>query len=442
MATTAMQPQLAGWPAMRLLTRFTNDPLAAIERLHADYGDRAFVRLPGEDLIVLARPDDIGALLVQHADAVHKSATMRRLKMVVGEGLLTAEGDTWRARRKLAAPSLKRARIAAYGEAMVRHADTLATEWLAAPTRDDLQLDMMAVTLKIVVECLLGTDLPGEVAAVDRAMHDVMEAYGHIVHSARRLLPTWWPSRYRRQLRRGRARLDAILLAVIAARRADPSGDDLLARLISAQVEEGVILDDAALRDEVATMFIAGHETTALALTYALLLLAQHPDALARLEAEVDALGGPPTMADLQRLPWAGAVIDEAMRLYPPAWVMGREVIQDIPDFPAGGLKAGAQVVMVPWLVHRDPRWWTDPLRFDPQRWIDAPRPPRFTYLPFGAGPRVCIGNHFARMEAILVLVTLLRRVRVQVPDGYVARLQPSITLRLRDPLPIRLTPR
>lgn len=442
MTTTVMRPQLAGWPAVRLLTRFTNNPIAAVERLQADLGDRAYVRLPGEHLIMLARPDDIGAILVRHADAVHKSSTMRRLRMVIGNGLLISEGDIWRERRKLAAPSLKRKQIAAYGDAMVRHADALATAWLAAPRRADLQHDMMEITLKIVVECLLGTDLPGDIAEVDAAMHDVMDAYGNIVHSARRLLPEWWPGVYRRKLRRGRARLDRVLLAVIAARRADPSGDDLLARLIRAQEDEGVVLDDAALRDEVATMFIAGHETTALALTYALMLLGQHPDALAALESEVDALGGPPTMADLKRLPWTGAVVDEAMRLYPPAWAMGREVIRDIPDFPAGGLRKGTQLVMPPWLVHRDPRWWPDPLRFDPQRFIDTPRPARFTYLPFGAGPRVCIGNHFARMEAILVLATLLQRTTVTIPPGYVPHLEPSVTLRLRDPLPVQISPR
>lgn len=442
MTSTTLRPQLAGLPALRLMTRFTNDPIAALERMHAEFGDRAYVRLPGERLIMLVRPDDIGAALVQHADAFHKSATMRRLKMIVGEGLLTTEGDTWRARRRLAAPSLKKKQIAAYGDAMVRHADDLVGAWLASPARSDLQVDMMAVTLKIVVECLLGADLSADVRAVEEAMDDVMDGYSHIVHSALRLLPEWWPSRHRRRLRRGRARLDRILYAVIAARRADPSGDDLLARLIRAQSDEGIALDDVALRDEVATMFLAGHETTALALTYALLLLGQHPDARARLEEEVDALTDRPTMADLGRLPWTGAVVDEALRLYPPAWVIGREVMRPIPDFPAGGLEPGAQIIMVPWLLHRDRRWWTDPLRFDPQRWIDTPRPARFTYLPFGGGPRVCIGNHFARMEAILVLATLLRRARVEVPTDYAARLQPSITLRLRDPLPVRITPR
>lgn len=432
MTVTVMQPQVSGVPALKLLRTFGKDPLGTLGRMQARFGDRAHTKLPGEVLLALNRPGDVGAVLVTYADAMHKSATGRRMKMIVGEGLLTSEGATWRTRRRLAAPSLKRGQIAAYGDAMVRHAGALADELAARPGETDLQVDMMSVTLKIVLECLLGADLPpGGLETVERAMDDVMGGYSDIVHSALRLLPAWWPSRPRSRLLRGRAALDEVLRAVIAQRRADPSGDDLLARLIRAQADEGVTLDDTALRDEVATMFLAGHETTALALTYALILLSKSPEALARVEAEADALSGPATMADLARLPYTAAVIDETLRLYPPAWIIGREATRDIPDFPAGPVAKGTQIIVTPWLMHRDPRWWPQPERFWPERWIDAPRPARYTYLPFGAGPRVCIGNHFARMEAILVLTTLARRVRVNIAPDYVITPRPSITLRL-----------
>lgn len=432
MTVTVMRPQLSGWPALKLLSTFGRDPLGTMTRLQARFGDRAHLRLPGETLIALTRPDDIAAVLVTCADSMHKSSTARRIRMIVGDGLLTTEGETWRDRRRLAAPSLKRSQIAAYGDAMVRHAEALAAELRARRGPIDLQDDMMSVTLKIVLECLLGADLPaGGIETVEHAMDDVMSAYSDVVHSPLRLLPEWWPSRARSRLLRGRRALDSVLNQVIAERRADPSGDDLLARLIRAQADEGVTLDATALRDEVATMFVAGHETTALALTYALILLAQDPAARAEVEAEADALTGSATMADLPRLPYTAAVIDETMRLYPPAWVLGREATRDIPDFPAGPIAKGTQILVLPWLVHRDPRWWPAPLQFKPERWIGTPRPARFTYLPFGGGPRVCIGNHFARMEAILVLTTLAGAVRVDVAPDFEIVPEPSITLRL-----------
>lgn len=440
MTVTVMQPQVSGLPALKLLRTFGKDPLGTIARLQAQLGDRAHTRLPGEVLLALSRPSDVGAVLVTYADAMHKSSTGRRMKMIVGEGLLTSEGETWRTRRRLAAPSLKRSQIAAYGDAMVRHAAALADDLAQRGGEVDLQVDMMSVTLKIVLECLLGADLPeGGLHTVETAMDDVMGGYGDIVHSTLRLLPEWWPSRPRSRLLRGRAALDKILRAVIAQRRADPSGDDLLARLIRAQADAGTMLDDTALRDEVATMFLAGHETTALALTYALILLSKNPAALAQVEAEADTLEGPATMADLARLPYTAAVIDETLRLYPPAWIIGREATRDIPDFPAGPVAKGTQIMVLPWLVHRDPRWWPEPLAFKPERWIDAPRPARFTYLPFGGGPRVCIGNHFARMEAVLVLTTLARTLRIKVAPGFEIVPRPSITLRLAGPVPAQV---
>jgi cytochrome P450 len=442
MQTATMQPHLAGLPALRLMLRFTRDPLEAVETLNARYGDRALTRLPGEDLLLLSRPDDIGAVLLKYADATHNSGTAQRLTVILGEGLLISEGDLWRTRRRLAAPSLKRKHIASYADAMVRHADVLADRLLQAPTRADLQTDMMDVTLRIVVECLLGSDLPGEVEAVDAAMQQVMQGFEKLAHSPLRLLPGWWPSRANWQLHQGRKRLDRILHAVIAARRANPEGDDLLARLIQAQVTEGVELSNTALRDEVATMFLAGHETTALTLTYALILLARHPEVRAQIEDEVDGLTGPPTVNDLKHLTLTGAVIDEALRLYPPAWVMGREATRDLPDFPAGPVKKGTQLILLPWVTHRDPRWWSEPLAFRPERWLNGVSRPRYCYLPFGAGPRVCIGNHFARMEAILVLAALTRRLRLQIPEDYEVRHRPSITLRLADALPARVQAR
>lgn len=438
------RPHVHGWPAVRTFRAFGRDPLAALDHAQATWGDRARFVVAGEHMVLLSDPEDIAEVLVTRASDFKKDVGTRRLQFIVGPGLLTLEGETWRQRRKLAAPSLKRAQIAHYAEVMVRHTEEAAREMAAHPSGRDLHADLMGVTLRIVVECLLGTNLPTALSVVEDAMADSVAGFAGWQQSWRRFLPNWVPTGPRRQMQRGAAALDGVIRAVIAQRRQDPSGDDLLSRLMRAQDEAGLGLDDEALRGEVATMFLAGHETTALSLLFAVFLLSRHPEARARAEAEVQAAAGdgPLGLDHVRHLPFTAAVISEAMRLYPPAWAVGREALTDLEDLRCGPVRKGTQMFISPWLVHRDARWYPEPLRFNPQRWIDQPvkERPRFTYLPFGGGPRVCIGNHFAEMESILVLATLLRRVRLDVPEAHVLKLRPSITLRPTEAVPVRVS--
>ena len=250
------------------------------------------------------------------------------------------------------------------------------------------------------------------------------------------LLP-WWqrlPTPGNRRFRRAKAEIDAVMYDTIARRRAgEKAGDDLLSRLLAARDEDGSRMSDRQLRDELVTLFLAGHETTALALSYSFYLLAQHPDAEARLAAELDEVlqGKPPTAADVPRLRSTEWVIKESMRLYPPATSIGREAVCDT---EIGGyfVPKGAQVSPVQWVVHRDARWFDDPEAFKPERWDNdlARRLPRCAYFPFGDGPRVCIGNQFAIMEAVLVLATVAQRYRLALAPGFQLELLPSVTLR------------
>jgi cytochrome P450 len=302
---------------------------------------------------------------------------------------------------------------------------------LQSGARRDLHLDMMQLTQRIVLRTLFGTDLELD---GDRVAHLIEVVMGQFTRDALgiwRLVPRWVPTPGRGRAREAIAELDATLGALIEARRAAGPGVDLLSRLIEARDDEGRGLDDVGLRDEVVTLFVAGHETTALALLWTLGLVAGSAEALERLHAEVDA--APP---DARDLPFTTAVIKESMRLLPPVWVVGREAVEPV-ELGDLVVPPGTQLLMSPWVVHRDPRWFDPPRRFVPERWLGDldKRIPRLAYLPFGGGPRICIGNHFALLEATLVL-SILTRAATFTPTGpFPPRLVPSVTLRPHGPV-------
>jgi cytochrome P450 len=346
----------------------------------------------------------------------------------------------------LMAPSFQRVEIAAYGSVMAER----AREFMAQQPTDtvfDMHSAMMHLTLDILVRCLFGTEVKRAVE-VELLLDPMLRDYVPPAVAWRVLLPEWVPLGSRRRLARVRRELDTILLELIAERRlradeeastsaAPPS--DLLGRLMLEQDAEGG-LSEAALRDEAMTLFLAGHETTALTLTYALRLLARHPRELGTLVAELSAVleGRLPTPSDLPQLPYARAVIEETLRLFPPAWALGREPREDV--VVAGvAVPKGTQVIVCPWVMHRDARFFAKPMRFWPERWITQPAPPRFAYLPFGAGPRVCIGSHFALAEAMLVLSVILQRAAPELVPQPELDLRPSVTLRPRGPVLMRL---
>lgn len=429
-----LPPGPPSFPLLGGLPWLVDDFLGAILRFRERYGDVVHIPMPRAEMFVLSHPDDIQAVLIGEHSHLIKDLVTQLLRRVVGEGLLTSEGETWKRQRRIAAPSFQPRHVARYAEAMVEHTRALA-ERLPDQSLRDVHIDMMRVTLEIVIDTMFGADTGRDLDTVRELVDMLLRSYSHEVLTWRRLVP--------RRLRPGAhariddaiGRLDAILYELIAARRrAGAGGDALLDRLLRAQDDDGQGMSDQQLRDEVATVFIAGHETTALALSYALHLLAADPWVARQLVREVDeVLGGrPATVDDVPRLRLVDAVLREAMRLYPPAYAVGRELLEDreIAGFP---MPRGSQLIMPQWVVHRDPRWYAAPERFLPFRWLDglAQRLPRFAYFPFGGGPRICVGNHFAMLEGVLMLATLVQtiEVRPRVP-AHVVRPRNSVTLR------------
>lgn len=411
-----------------------DDPLGNLERMQAAWGDVLTFRVAADRVVLLSHPDDVEAVLVGGKDAVAKDRVTRTLSSVMGEGLLTAEGDLWKRHRKLLAPSFAPRQVAAYGDVMV--ARTRAR--LPAPGEVEIHHLMGELALDIVVRTLFGSEPSAEVDRVHPAIEKLMRIFEVENRSVWRFVPEWVPGPHRRDAARWTAELQDVLGVVVARRRAGEPGPDLLWRMLEARDEAGG-LSDRELMDEAITVFLAGHETTAITLSFALWLLAGHPEAQERARAEALALGAEATTADVPRLSWITACVKEAMRLYPPAWAVAREIKSPL-TVSGYELPVGAQVVLSPWIVHRDPRWWVEPLAYRPERFV-APSEPlhRFSFFPFGGGPRVCIGNHFAMLEATLALATLLRHRRFTRVDDTLPALLPAVTLRPRSGLHLRV---
>jgi cytochrome P450 len=346
--------------------------------------------------------------------------------------------------RRLAAPAFHPDRIATYGATMVAYTDRLLDGWGDGETRN-VHEDMMRVTMEIVSKTLFDADVESDVDELGRAFEMVLREIPVRVHRPFKI-PDWIPTPGNLRYRRGVRRLEGLVYRILAERRADPRDrGDLLSMLMAARDDDGNAMSDRQLRDELVTLFLAGHETTAIALSWTWHLLSHHPLVKDRLVKELfDQLGRrPATVADLPRLPFADAVVKEAIRLYPPAYVLGRQALAEC---EIGGWKipTAATVFLSPWVMHRDPRWFGSPEKFLPERWLDglAARLPRFAYMPFGGGPRVCIGDRFAMMEAVLILATVARRYRLErISDDEIVPF-PSITLRPEGGVPMKVSRR
>lgn len=431
--TSGLPPGPRSRPIVGNLVAFRRDPCGFLARNSAQYGDVWHFHFADRRVWFFAHPDAVEALLVRNAEHALKDPVVRQLAWVLGDGLLTAEGETWRRHRRMAAPSFTPRQIASYAGEMTEIADQHALRWTGVV---DLHRACTELTREVVLRTVFGTR--AAVDAVD-AIDVLMDAFILEVRSFRRFLPAWVPTRTRRRIRLARAALDRDVFRILADRRAHPAGDDLLSRLLAARDDGSArAFDNRELRDEMVTLYSAGHETTALTLTYACWLLARHPEVLARARAEVGRLGGPAGAGDLPKLKWIAAVIDEALRLYPPAWGFGRELSAGA-EVAGWSLPPGAQILVSPWVLHHDARWWPEPDRFLPERWLTPAERPRMAYLPFGAGPRTCIGQHFARMEAILLLAAILRRVTLLPADDAPLAVYPSITLRPTSPVRVRV---
>jgi cytochrome P450 len=408
------------------------DPLNTALSWAGKYGDVFRVRLGSMESVVFVHPDAIEEVLRhQHRNFIKDKGT-RLLKGFLGEGLLTSEGELWRRQRRLSQPAFQQEQLQKYGEVMVDFTESLMREWRIGQTRD-IHTDMMRLTLRIAGQTLFGASVAGQEEIVGRSLETIMHHYAGVVMQMFPWL-SWLPTPGNVRFRRAIKDIDQIVYGTIAQKRSSgAAGSDLLSRLLAARDDDGKQMTDLQLRDEVVTLFLAGHETTALVLSFTFYLLAQHPKIEQKLAAEFEEVlqGRPPTMADLPRLVYAEQVVRESMRLYPPAPGIGREAINDC-EIAGYQIRKGTQIGLLQWIVHRDPRWFEEPAEFKPERWANdfAKRLPRGAYFPFGDGPRICIGSQFAMIEAVLILATVISRYHLELKPGFSLDLMASITLR------------
>jgi cytochrome P450 len=413
-------------------------PLDFLGSVKRDFGDIAAFRIANQPIVLLSHPDQIRDVLVTHGRRFHKGRGLERAKLLLGEGLLTSEDELHLRQRRLAQPAFHRARIAGYGDTMAAYARRRADRW-SDGAELDIAEEMAAYTLAVVGKTLFDADIEAEAGDIGEALSTAIATFNLTVVPWGDLLLRL-PLPVSRRFRHARQRLDATIYDMIARRRASGADrGDLLSMLLLAQDSEGDGggMSDVQLRDEVMTLLLAGHETTANALSWAWYLLSSAPAVEARLHAEVDALGDRPLDADdLARLPYTRAVVAETMRLYPPAWIIGRRALD---EYRVGDhvLVPRTIVMLSQWLVHRDPRWWPEAESFLPERWLPGgsasdPARPKFSYFPFGAGTRVCIGEQFAWMEGVLALASFAQRWRLRLVPGHPVVPQPIVTLRAK----------
>lgn len=420
-----------------------NDPLGFFTALTRKYGDVAGLQLLNFRTIYINHPDMIEDVLVNHPRRYTKGRVLRANRRVFGEGLLTSEGEFWLRQRRLAQPAFHRARIAAYAATMVEYTERLLQDWRDGDERDAHQ-EMMRLTLQIVGKTLFDADVERDAQDVGKSLELLLEVGADFRRAI--FIPEWLPTPTNIRVRRAVRQIENILYRIIAERRASGhDSGDLLSMLLAAQDEDGSRMTDKQLRDETITLFLAGHETTANTMAWTWWLLAQNPAVEAKLHAELDAVlaGRAPSLEDLPKLAYAGHVISESLRLYPPAWGMARLAIEDheLAGYP---VKNGMGVAFSQWVVHRDARWYDEPQAFRPERWEGdlLKRIPRFAYFPFGGGPRQCIGNSFALMEATLILATVAQKFRLKLVPGHPVVPFASITLRPRHGVRVTLESR
>lgn len=410
----------------------------------AAFGDVSRIVIARQPIVVLTHPDHIRQVLVDDARSFVKGRGLERTRTLLGNGLLTSEGELHRRQRRLVQPAFHRERLASYAAAVPAWGERVARDWSDGASRD-VHADMMRLTLGVAGECFFGVDVEQDAANVAEVMELSLRMFNWSILPLGELLehtPLGWV----RRLRRARTRMNARIAALIEERRrAGAAGNDLLSTLVGA-AEEGEGMSDEQLRDEVVTLLMAGHETTANALTWTWYLLAKHPAVEARLHHELrSVLGGrTPGAADLPQLSYTRAVIAESMRLYPPAWTVERRATEDV-RLGEYTIPRQAIVVMPQFLVHRDRRWWGTPDEFHPERWLapgEAATRPRMSYFPFGAGTRICVGEHFAWMEGTLALAVLAQRWRMRYEQQEPPAPEALVTLRPRGGLPMRLVAR
>jgi cytochrome P450 len=432
-----LPPGPKGLPLFGLAFQVLRDPLETLRRLAREYGDIVCVPIVNQHRIFLNHPDYIEQVCIVQQAKFHKSKLTKDVtQRLLGQGLLISEGDFWRRQRRLAQPAFHRSRINEYGATMVERAEVRMKQWRDGDVRDITQ-EMMAMTLDIAVRTLFGSTLQAEAEQVGDSLGYLMR---YSLRKARSpiKIPENWPTPANRRARRETQFLDSLVYGIIKERQAEGNTNhhhDLLAMLMSAMDEDGTQMTPQQLRDESMTLFLAGHETTALTLSWAWYMLSENPAAEARLHEELHGIlaGRAPELADFERLAYLRAVVNETLRLYPAAYIVARTSVA--PSTIAGyDFPADTTMIMAQWVMHRDPRYFDDPEVFRPERWLNGleNRLPAGAYFPFGDGPRRCIGQGFALLESALVLATIAQKYRFKLVPGHPVIPDPLVTLRAK----------
>ena len=439
-------PGPRGLPLLGVLPQLRRDALRFVCRLGREYGDLVTLDLGVERVWLLNHPDHVRRVLNDNYRNYRKSDFYKRSKPLVGLGLLTSEGELWRRQRMLMQPAFRRERLAHYVATMVTCAEAALSRWAKAAERGEalaLSREIMRLTRTILIRALFGAATGEEGARIDRAMETVLEFHEARIWSLFPL-PTAIPTPANLRYRAALGSLNALVRSLIRACRARGApGEDLLSLLVFARDEStGEGMSEQQLRDEVMTIFIAGHETTALATLWTLYLLSQHEEERMRLEAEIDgALARrAPAFTDLAKLSYSAQVVQEAIRLYPPLWTFSRAAVAE-DEIGGYAIAAGRTVMICPYLVHRHPDIWRDPERFDPERFSPAEVERRhpFAHFPFAAGPRKCIGAQLGLSEAIVLTAMICQRFRLRVAAGETVVPRAMMTLRPRREIMVQL---
>ncbi len=425
------------------LIRLRRSPIKFLSQIAADYGDVVYFKLGPQPIVLVNNPDLIRDVLITHNKQFMKGEGLQRAKRLLGEGLLTSEGEFHLRQRRLAQPAFHRQRIAGYGSTMVEYSQRLSDCWQPGEERD-ISREMMRLTLAIAGKTLFDADVEAEADEIGDALSEAMEMFNYLTLPFFEFLERL-PLPVMKRFKAARQRLDETIYRMIRERR--ESGEDrgdLLSMLMQARDVEGdgSGMTDEQLRDEAMTIFLAGHETTANALTWTWYLLSQNPNVEAKLHEEIeDVLGGrSATAEDFFRLRYAEMVFAEAMRMYPPAWLIGRRALNDY-QLKGYHVPSRSIILMSQYVMHHNSNYFPEPDRFDPDRWTPEAREarPKFSYFPFGGGPRVCIGEGFAWMEGVLVLATLAQKWKMRLVSGHPVELQPLVTLRQKHGMKMKL---
>jgi cytochrome P450 len=436
MTSSAFPPGPRGYPIIGLLPQLRSDPVRTFLDAADRYGDIAYLKAGPYHGFLVTDPADIKHVLQDNARNYHKSPLYDRLRDGLGNGLLTSEDSLWLRQRRLAQPAFHHQRLITMADAMVVCTEQMLERWertASAGETIDLVAEMMALTQAIIVRTMFSTDLGATAEIVNRTWPIINRRIGETFWSTK--LETTLPLPANRRLRSALRELESVVYRIIADRRQTRRDEpDLLSMFLSARDEEtGTGMTDRQLRDEIMTMLLAGHETTSLALSWTYYLLSQHPEVERGIADEVDRVvgGARPGFAHVDQLTWTRCAIEESLRLYPPAWGFSRLALG---DDEIGGYRVpkGSIVFLIPFVIHRRPKLWPDPDRFDPDRFTPERESvrPRFAYIPFGGGPRRCIGNQFAMLEAQLIVAAIAQRFRIELLPGQEIRPEPLITLR------------